>query len=190
MLVPSGIVYRLPRPLSYAQIHHWSGKNLVLNGHSPLQAFVDSPSPDWALSHTKSLADSSCLVAAICLSTAIALSNGSYMPHRYPHLAAAAWFLADSMANMESLFFGAAPVCGPPSTINAYWAELQGIHDLLVAIKFICNQYEISEGGLMVGCDNQGTLAQSQRYTEHIPCANAHADLIRTITNLRLWSKV
>jgi len=184
MLVPSGISHLLPRSLSYAQIHHWLGANIVLNGHSPLQAIEDSPPPDWALSRTKSPADSSCLVVAIWSSTAIALSDGSYMPQHYPNLAAAAWFLVDSMAAMESLFFGAAPVCGPPPAINAYRAELQGIHDLLVAIEFICNQYDISEGGLTVGCNNQGALAQSQWYTEHVPCANAHADLIRAITTL------
>jgi len=74
--------------------------------------------------------------------------------------------------------------------INTYWVELQGIHDLLVAIKFICNQYSITDGGIMVGCDNQGTLAQAQWYTEHIPGAMTHADLIRAIMALCLRSKV
>jgi len=54
--------------------------------------------------------------------------------------------------------------------------ELQGIYDLLVAIEVFCDQYSISEGGIMVGCANQGMLAQTQWFTEHVPCVNARAD--------------
>jgi len=100
------------------------------------------------------------------------------MPHRYPNLATTAWFLADLQADPDTLFFGASPVSGPPTEINAYRAELQGIHNLLVAIEFFCAQYDIKEGGITVGCDNQGAPAQAQWFTEHVPCANAHANLI------------
>jgi len=189
-LAPLGISLTLPSPMSYARIHHWSGNNLVLSGHSPLQAGRTSQSPDWALSHTKSPRDSSQLVEAIQSSTTIGLSNGSYMPHCYPNLATAAWFLAGPMAAMDSLFYKASPVCSPPLVINAYRAELQQIHNSLVAIEFICNQFSITDGGVTVGCDNQGALAQSQWYTEHVPRATAHADLIQAITALRLRSKV
>jgi len=104
------------------------------------------------------------------------------MPHHYPNLTA--WFLADSQADPDTLFFGALLVGGLLADINAYQAELQGIHDLLVAIEFFCNQYGIAKGGIMVGCDNQGALTQSQWFTNHVPCANVHADLICTITTL------
>jgi len=104
------------------------------------------------------------------------------MPHHYPNLTA--WFLADSQADLDSLFFGASPVGGLPADINAYQVELQGIHNLLVAIEFFCNQYGIVKGGITVGCDNQGALTQSQWFTEHVPCVNAHADLMHVITTL------
>jgi len=97
-----------------------------------------------------------------------------------------AWFLADSQADLDTLFFGASPVGRLPVDINAYRVELQGIYNLLVMIKFFCNQYGIDEGGITVGCNNQGALTQAQWFTEHVPCANAHADLIRAITTLQL----
>jgi len=123
--------------LSYARIHHWLGANLVLTGHSPLLSMATTPTPYWALHCTKSLANSSHLADAIWSLTALGLSDGSYiMPHCYPNLATTAWFLANSQADLDSLFFRALPVGGLPTNINAYPAELQGIHDLLVAVEF------------------------------------------------------
>jgi len=81
MLFPSGISLTLPINLLYTRIHHWSGANLVLPGHSPLLSGGALPLPDWALHCTKSPVTSSHLVNAIQSSTALGLSNSSYMPH-------------------------------------------------------------------------------------------------------------
>jgi len=80
------------------------------------------------------------LEGAICHSMVIGVSDGSYMPHCYPNLATAAWIIADSTASHCSLFSGICTVQGPNDLINAYWAELQGIHTLLVALEYFCSQ--------------------------------------------------
>jgi len=57
---------------------------------------------------------------------------------------------------------GVCMVSGPPSSINAYQAELQGIHALLVALEHVCSHHHITSGGVTIGCDNQGALSQAQ----------------------------
>ncbi len=56
--------------------------------------------------------DPSPLVQAIRSGTAIAMSDGSYMPNRYPGQAVAAWLLSDSLAQKPLLFYGVTPVPG------------------------------------------------------------------------------
>jgi len=79
---------------------------------------------------------------------------------------------------------------GPPSSINVYWVELQGIHALLVALEFFCKQHQIFSGGITIGCDNQGALHQAQQFHKHVPCSNPHVDIIRAITALHLCSQI
>jgi len=130
------------------------------------------------------------LEAAICNSSAIAISDGSYMPHHYPVLATAAWIVTDGSTSMPSNFSGVCTISGPPSLINAYRAELQGLHAVLVALEQFYNHHHITSSGVTIGCDNQGALSQAQHFHEHVPCAAAHADLIRAITALRLRSPI
>jgi len=108
------------------------------------------------------------------------------MPCRYPALASAAWILTDASATTPSNFSGICTVSGPSSVVNAYRAELQGIYALLVALETFCIQYQITSGGITIGCDNKGALSQAQWFHKHVPCAVAHADIIRTITAIRL----
>jgi len=81
-------------------------------------------------------------------------------------------------------------VPGPPTSVNAYRAELYGIYALLVALEYFCNERQILSGGITIGCDNQGALSQAQHFQEHVPCAAAHADIIRAITSLCMRSHI
>jgi len=184
MLFPSAITLDLPRTTSYACIHHWSGDNLILAGHYQYQPTILLVAYDPALLQTTSLMDCKHLDWAIRHSWAIGISDGLYMPHRYPALATAAWILADSSASPSLLFSGVFTVTGPLASINAYRVELQGIHALLVALEYFCEQRHIMSGGILIGCDNQRALKQAQEFHEQVPCAHPHADLICAITVL------
>jgi len=189
-LFPSEITLELPVNHSITCIHHWSGDNLVLAGHQPFQPSPPVTSTNPILLRTHSPSNSDLLEAAIRNASAIGISDGSYMPRRYPALATAAWILADSGASHPSLFSGVCMVPGPPTSVNAYRAELYGIYALLVALEYFCNERQIFAGGITIGCDNQGALSQAQHFQEHVPCATAHADIIRAITSLRMRSRI
>jgi len=101
----------------------------------------------------------------------------------------AAWILVDSSALPHLLFSGICMVMGPLDSVNAYWAELQGIHALLVALEYFCAERQITLGGITIGCDNQGALKQTQQFHKQVMCAHPHTDLIQAITVLHLCSK-
>jgi len=121
---------------------------------------------------------------------AIGVSDDSYMPRRYLALATAVWIMADSKASPDSLFSGVCTILCHPVSINAYWAELQGIHALLVALAQFCVQHHITSGGMTIGCNNQGALKQAQCFHEQVPCAQPHVDLIHTILALHTRSMI
>jgi len=102
-----------------------------------------------------------------------------------PDFATAAWLLEDSLFPQNNLCHGITHVSGPPSEANAYRAELQGLHSLLMAIKGLCSFHQIATGSIIVGCDNQGALHQAQQTQELTPCSTVHADLIRAICRIR-----
>jgi len=110
------------------------------------------------------------------------------MPNRYPGLAAAAWLIADSLAQKPLLFYGVTPVSGSSSQVNAYRAKLYGMYSLLVALEHFCFLLHIAEGGVLIGCDNKGAIFQAQAFHEYVPCNTSHADVLCVITALRLCS--
>jgi len=101
------------------------------------------------------------LIQAITSSTAVTICNGSHMPRRYPHLAAAAWILHSGTAPAFSCH-GVTQVHGQHALINSYQAELQGMHSLLLALVTLCTQHGLSTGHVTVGCNNKGVLSLVQ----------------------------
>jgi len=72
---------------------------------------------------------------AISLGTAHGICDGSYMSEASPDFATMAWLLEDSHLPHHNLCWGITHVSGLPSEANAYHAELQRLHALLLAIK-------------------------------------------------------
>jgi len=107
------------------------------------------------------------------------------MKEASPDFATATWLLKDSLFPQINLCRGITHVSGPPSETNAYHAELQGLHSLLMAIKGVCSFYHITTRSVVVGCDNQGALHQAQLTQELTPCSTAHSDLICAIHSIR-----
>ena len=174
--------------MSFARLSKQSKDTLLISGY---RTFSPTPIPDLFDLDPMRLVypqDLSPLVHAIRSGTAIAMSDGSYMPHRYPGQAAAAWLLSDSLAQKPLLFYGVAPVPGSSSQVNAYRAELYGMYSLLVALEHLCSVHHLADGGVLIGCDNKGVIFQAQAFHEYVPCNKLHADLLCAITALRLHS--
>jgi len=108
------LALELPPSYSFACIHHWSGKNLVLVGHQPFRPLAPLPLPSLTLPQTHTPQECHLLSSAIWNLSAIRLSYGSYMPRWYPALASVAWILTDASATTPSNFSGVCMVSGPP----------------------------------------------------------------------------
>jgi len=174
--------------VSFARLSKQSKDTLLISGY---RGYSPTPTSDsFNLDPMRFVfpPDFSPLVLAIRSGTAIAMSDGSHMPHRYPGMAAAAWLFSDSFAQKTLLFYGVTPVSGSSSQINAYRAELYGMYSLLVALEYLCSVHHIIDGGVLIGCDNKSVIFQAQAFYEYVPCHTLHADLIRAITSLRLRS--
>jgi len=118
---------------------------------------------------------------AVMLGMAHVVCNGLYMSEASLEYATAAWLLEDSRFPHQNLCHGIVHVSGITTDVNAYQAELQGLHALLLAIKAICSYYSVTSGLVLVGCDNLGALHQAQQLQEVSPSNSAHADLIQAI---------
>jgi len=174
----------MPTMISYARLVCSSADNIVITGYQPYQPPPPIPTHDSALQHTHSPINCAHLVQAIRSHTALGLSDGSYMPQCFPGKASAAWLLSNLSLSVDYMFYGVVSVGSPLHQVNAYRAELQGLHMLLVALEFFCQQHNIQLGGITIGCDNKGVLQQAQRFNEYVPCSMPHVDLVHAINNL------
>jgi len=100
-------------------------------------------------------------------------------------LATAGWILSDKQCLSSSICCGVTQVPGQASSINAYRAELYGIHTLLLAINSICTKFNISQGHVTIGCDNKGVISQMTKQYHYVPCSVKHTDIIRAILSIR-----
>jgi len=132
----------------------------------------------WPLHSSVSPNQGQALTEAIMLGMAHGVCDGSYTSEASLEYATATWLLEDSRFPHQSLWCSIVHVSGITTDINAYQAELQGLHALLLAIKAICSYYSVTSGSVLVGCNNLGALHQVQQLQELTPCNSAHADLI------------
>jgi len=104
------------------------------------------------------------ITEAIMLGMAHEICNGLYMSETSLEYATAAWLLEDSRFPHQNLCHGIVHVSGITIDINAYQAELQGLHALLLASKASCSYYSVTSGLVLVGCDNLGALNRCNNY--------------------------
>jgi len=167
------------------RIKKCSAQTLVLSGHAPCNPQAVSQAPPWPLASAQFPEEGDPIASAFSSGAAVAICDGSYMPKRYPHLAAAAWIIHPGPAASASPCYGVTQVHGAPESVNSYRAELQGLHALLLAILHICMTHHLSSGSLVIGCDNQGVLHHVRHPRPYIPSILKHADLLRAISSLR-----
>jgi len=166
------------------RVEYVSATEVRLSGSSPALLIPPSSPKPWPLrsAHIDNVPPS--LLQAIVTGSALGICDGSYMPQRYPHLAAAAWIL-HSGSEQASTCHGVTQVHGQPAVINSFRAELQGMHALLLALTHICSTHGLSAGHVSIGCDNKGVLSLVQRPKAYVSCSSKHHDLLRAIVNTR-----
>ncbi len=166
-----------------ARIEHSTSHSLVLSGSTLLALTPTTPPLAWPL-HSAHFPDHGQSVAAsLANGTALAICDGSYMPKRFPGLAAAAWVIQPGSFrdNAHIPCHSVTQVQGPTKSINSYRAELQGLYTLLLAINHICSLHHLTSGRATIGCDNKGVLHHVHFPPRYVPCAVKHADLVRAI---------
>ena len=68
--------------------------------------------------------------------------------------------------------------------MNTYHSKLQGIHAVLMAILAICSFHDVTDGEVMVCCDNEKALWLSGQKEMQVSMYCKHADLICAIWKL------
>jgi len=135
------IAFASPGP---AQTVHFQGSSLQAIPPPPATTLSDHllhlwKDRSWPL-HSSVFPDNGQTVAqAIQFGMAHGVCDGLYMKETSPDFATTTWLLEDSLFPQNNLCRGITHVSGPPSEANAYRAELQGLHSLLMAIKGLCS---------------------------------------------------
>ncbi len=148
----------LPPINQLAWIEYHSDQSLTLSGSSPVSPLELVPPDLWPLHLAHFPHSGAPIAASILAGTALAISDGSFMPKCFPHLAATAWIIHPGLLSVGHPCHGVTPVHGQPSVIISYRAELQGLHALLLAVNHICMSHHLHSRVLTIGCDNQGVL--------------------------------
>ena len=161
----------------------FSPPNTYPSPPSTLQSTINKLGDDkWPLNTAWFPNEGREIAEAIQASTAIGVSDGSYKPEQAPHLAAAAWQLQSTHNNMK--IGGVLRVSGTERETNAYRAELQGLHAMLLAIQCLCTYHDIDEGQIILGLDNEKGVQLSTITHLEPPASLKHVDLIRAIRRI------
>ena len=142
---------------------------------------MDSWEHGWPLANCN-FSQVTAVALAIQRGTAIAVSDGSYMPKRSTAVASAAFKLLDTVTG--ECCEGQTLVSGTEKEVNAYRAELQGIHADLLLILAVCSFFEIRQGSAQVYCDNEKGIMLSSKNWLQLALKTKHVDLIRAIHKL------
>ena len=104
--------------------------------------------------------------------TALAVCDGSYMPQARQDLGSASWVI--ECGQLQEHCHGVIQTSGETDDVNAYWSELQGIHELLTVIEAICTIYKITSGRIQLGCDNKKVVWLSSTYLPQLSSHTKH----------------
>jgi hypothetical protein len=154
----------VPPPLTiYHLIQSWPD-------HWPLE---DSSFPD-NLTH---------LILAIREGCAQGVCDGSYMPKLALDLGAASWIIEDPAT--QQVMQGSVQTSGEAHEVDSYRSELQGVHAMLLGLFAFCTFYNITEGGVRLGCDNSSCVQHGQGDWQKVSLSTKHADIIQAIRVLK-----
>jgi len=100
----------------------------------------------WPLCYLQLPTQGTHLALAILSGSTHGVCDGSYMPSFCHDLGATAWFLEDSHSPGLHTCYGFLHGTGDPGISYTYWAELQGMHALLLALHFIFQAFSLPSG--------------------------------------------
>jgi hypothetical protein len=123
------------------------------------------------------------LILAIQEGRAQGVCDGSYMPKLAPDLGAAAWTIEDPTT--QQAMAGVTQTSGEEHEVDSYRSELQGVHAMLFGLLAFCTFYNITEGGVTLGCDNSNCVRHGRGDWQKVSLSTKHADLIRAIRVLK-----
>jgi hypothetical protein len=132
------------------------GPHPILSPLSLLQRFQQAgPGTEWALRDLSITDNGRTIAEAIRLGSCIALSDGSVKDG----VGSAAWVLEG--ANSQHRIMGFCQVPGDASDQCSYRSEYAGLYALALAIRLICEHYQIGAGSVTVCCDGLGPLTRA-----------------------------
>jgi len=118
---PFSVVTILPPPMDHlAWIDSSQNQLLILSGLATLSPTTDALPLPWPLQAAHFPDSGLSIKDALLAGTAIVICNGSYMPARFPHLAALAWFIHPGPLLPGIPCHGMTQVHGCPQVINSY----------------------------------------------------------------------
>lgn len=136
----------------------------------------------WPIRISNLESNSAALATAFSEGKGLAVADGSYMPLQNSRLGSAGWYLQhiDTRKGCK----GVVQTLGDKHEVNAYCSELQGLHSLLMAILAVCTFHNVTDGKVIVCCDNDRALLLSGVASQQVSSKTKHADLVRAIQKL------
>ena len=149
--------------------------------HTCLQDIFTEWGETWVWKHFQIEDEGLWLEKAIRTGTAILVCDGSYQPKLSTTSGAAAWTIecTETKQRINSVL---------PSTTNeanAYRSELIGLYASLAFVLAVTELYNIKEGSLLAGCDNETGLYLSSLITDRVSPKQKHSDVLRAIRHVR-----
>jgi hypothetical protein len=140
---------------SYQVMHGWLRSTQDTTSPQSLRQFISqlSETERWSIEILKSCSDEGRYIAAsICEGLAIAISNSSYKEGK----GGFAWLFEDK--SERNRLVGCNRVPGAEADQSAHRSELVGLLGIVTMVGALCNYHSISEGQILVGCDNISAL--------------------------------
>ena len=128
----------------------------------------------WILHHNIIPGDKGrALAKQLRKSAVLCIADGSYKDHY-----GTAAFILDANEDKNS-WLGVLPCYGDPSFHDAYRSELTGLLAIVTILLAICNKYDIQDGIVHIGCDNDTALARCLDEEWKCKCPDENWDIIQ-----------
>jgi hypothetical protein len=101
------------------------------------------------------------------------------MPKLAPDLGAAAWTIKDPTT--QQAMSGVTQTSGEEHGVDSYRSELQRVHAMLFGLLAFCTFYNITEGGVTLGCNNSNCVRHGRGDWQKVSLSTKHVDLIWAI---------
>jgi hypothetical protein len=121
------------------------------------------------------------LAMAIQLGTTFAVRDGSYMPHRSTKHTTAAWIMQTEVESPKQCW-GKCATSGMTQEVNAFRAELHGVHAMLLALKVLYQVYRITAGSISLACDNNNAVYHTNNGCLDVASSVKYVDLVRYLS--------